>query len=230
MTFPRTPIQSTDTSPWLLLFVPFYGLGVRPALFYGWPGLRPWNDWVLLAVTIIFLAGYYFFKKSLSPGNTLSLSQTGPHLFLGLGAGTLITLSPLFLDWLIDVTDLTNQPLFVGAQVRPLEQPPLSPLKGLELAVLRPVLGQLFLIGFFIQPLVGRIRQINFILLTALLFPVFFWQFNLGMAILGAVSAWMFRFTGTLYAGMGFQALCGFSVILVVYAAPRTLTLLGFLF
>lgn len=230
MNFPRTLIPSTDTSPWILLFVPFYGLGLRPALFYFWPALRPWSDWVLLAVMVIFLASYYFSQNKIYPGKALSLTQAGPHLFLGLSAGALVILSPLFLDWLIDSTHLTKQPLFIGAQVRPLEQPPFSQLEGFKLAILRPALGQIILVGFFMQPLAGRTRQINFILLTALLFPVFFWQFSLGMAILGAVSAWMFRFTGTLYAGMSFQALCGYSVILVLYVAPRTLTLFGILF
>ena len=138
MNFPRTPILPSNTSPWIWLFIPFYGLGLRPALFYSWPALRLWSDWVLLAAMLMFLAGYYFSQKKTLPDNALSLTQAGPHLFLGLSAGALVILSPLLLDWFIDATHLTKQPLFIGAQVRPLEQPPFSQFEGLELAILRP--------------------------------------------------------------------------------------------
>lgn len=230
MIFPRTLIQSTDTSPWILLFIPFYGLGLRPALFYYWPALRPWNDWVLLAVMVIFLVGYYYFNKNLTPGNALNLSHTGPHLFLGLGAGALLVLFPLLLDKLIDVTPLSQELLFVGAESRTLEQPSLSFFTILEIVVLRPLLGQFILAGYFLQALAGQIRPISFVIWGAMLFPVFFWEFSLGMALLGAVSAWMFWFTGTIYAGICFQALCGLAGILVIYVVPRTLTLLGVLY
>lgn len=229
MTFPRTVIPPSETSPWILVFVPLYGLIIRPTLFHCWPGLRPWNDWALLAITVTFLVGYYFSKKKLSPGNALNLSHTGPHLFLGLGAGALIVLLPILLDQLIDATPLSQEPLFVGAETRTLEQPPLSFLTIFEIVILRPLLGQFILILYFLQPMTGRVRQISFILLAALLFPVLFWKFSLGVALLGAVSAWMFWFTGTIYAGISFQALCGLAGILVIYVVPRTLTLFGVL-
>ncbi|QPJ63402.1 MAG: hypothetical protein G3M70_16565 [Candidatus Nitronauta litoralis] len=172
----------------------------------------------------------FFTKRILAFGNALKPTHIGPHLLLGLGAGALVALSPLLLNKLINVTALSQELLFKGADLRALEQPPLSMLTLLELFILKPVLGQIMLIGFFMSPIAVRIRTISFALVATLLFPVFYWDFSLGMALIGTISALMFRFTGTLYSGICFQALCSLAGVLVVYVAPKTITLFGVLF
>ncbi len=230
MPFPRLPIKPAETSPWVLLLVPLYSFLLRPALLTTFPVFRVWNIWVLLGTMILMLLVLFYTNRISSFGNALQPTHAGPHLLLGLCAGALISLFPLLLDQLIIATPLSQEPLFKGADLRALEQPPISLLTLVEIFVLKPFLGQIILIGFLMSPAAGRLRQLSFVILATLMFPVFFWQFSLGLALVGTISGLMYRFTGTLYAGIGFQALCGLAGVLVVYVAPRTITMFGVLF
>ncbi len=229
MLFPRIPTQPVGTSLWGLILIAAYSFFLRPTLFFFWPDLRPGAMLVLASAVALCLSGIFIWKKKIALGSALKRSHLGPHILLGLSVGCLVVLSPLFLDYLIEKSSLAKEPLFIGAETRSLEQPPLTWLTFLELLVLRPLLGQILLIGVCMQTLAGRVSQMSFILMTACLFPVFFWEFSLGSALVGAVSAGMFCLTGTLYAGLGFHALCGLGGCLTVYVVPRTLTLFGIL-
>ncbi len=229
MLFPKVPIQPTEASKWPLLALVAFCLVWHTVLASNWPALRSWSLWILFTITVLYIFVRIRLKKW-TEDKLFDSTHVYPHLLSGLVSGGLIISIPLLLDWVINSTSMSSHPLFVGAESRVLEQKPLSARVFIEPLFVRPLLGQVLLIGICLRGFAGRIRTLSFVIMTACLFPVLFWEFNLATFLIGGLSGWMFYFTGTLLAGWLFQMLCGLGGILMFYAVPRTLTILGFLF
>lgn len=229
MLFPKVPIQPADASKGPLIVVVIFCLAWHTIFISNWPALRSWDLWILFAIMLLFIFARTFREKK-SEARLFDPAHIYPHLVSGLAAGGLLIAVPLLLDWVINTTSMSNHPLFVGAESRALEQKPLSCPVFIEPLLVRPLIGQVLLIGICLRGFAGRIKTLSFAIMTACLFPVLFWEFNLATFLVGGLSGWMFCFTGTLYAGWLFQMLCGLGGILIFYTVPRTLTILGFLF
>jgi len=202
---------------------------LRPLAFAVYTPLRAWPDgltWVYLGAALLI-----FLWTRKVPIESLGLTRRylKEHLALGVlgGAGILAAL-PL-LDVLIDSTALAGRPLFLGAQSRALDEPPLTVLMILKHVLLVPAMAQTVLVGWLLGPWLQRLRPLQGMTLGGLVFPLAFWDFTLGRALLGFLSALFYYRTGSLTAPFAFHVCCALAGLQLIYVYPRVVTLLGFL-
>jgi len=154
------------------------------------------------------------------------------HLITGLTFSALIIAALPALDSLISVSGLENHELFSGnLNRREGGTGEIShPLGVLEQVLLVPLLEQFFFTGLIVSSLSKKFNPVLAIYGAAVIFTLAHFKLNLGLFILGLITAVLFQLTGTLYASILFHASCSLAGLLLLHVYPRLTTLLAFLF
>ncbi|MGV7222584.1 MAG: CPBP family glutamic-type intramembrane protease [Nitrospinales bacterium] len=189
---------------------------------FRWAGEYIYSGYYLL--TIVLIATIYKARAEhfgFSRGNIFQNILIG-----GISGGALLISLPL-LDFLIDVSGLANSELFTGAEFR------VNSTVGLNnkilTTVLAPIIEQVFFSGIILQSLLKKLKPITAIYIATIIFALAHFNVQLGTLIVGLTTGFFYYKTGTIYAGILFQILCGASGILIQYAYPRLTTILVFL-
>ena len=161
----------------------------------------------------------------------LRLSKIGVSRFdwrqvkVGLFLGLLPITGVVFLDAIIVKTGMADNDLFIGAELRKLEG--FSNIDLILGGFLSPIISQLFITGYVLNGLVKNNKVA--IPVNAVLYSTINLNFGIGFLALGAVSAGLVRFTGSLMPAILFSLGCAFAKILILTTYPRLTTILVFL-
>ena len=144
----------------------------------------------------------------------------------GISGGALIISLPL-LDMLVDVSGMGKSELFTGAELR------VDHTGGISDAILKivllPIIEQAFFSGIILQSLLKKLKPITAIYIATIIFTLAHFNFQLSILIIGLTTSYFYYKTGTIYAGILFQILCGVGGMLIQYVYPRLITFLVFL-
>ena len=146
----------------------------------------------------------------------------------GICGGALIVSIPL-LDILIDFSGLGNSELLEGADLRAGGSPEGGFTTIIVSILLVPIIEQVFFSGIILQSLLKKLKPVTAIYLGSIIFTLAHFNFQLGALIIGLATALFYYRTGTIYAGILFQILCGVSGVLIQFVYPRLTTFLVFL-
>jgi len=161
----------------------------------------------------------------------LRLSKIGVSRFdwrqikLGLFLGLLPITGVVFLDAIIVATGMADNNLLIGAELRKLEG--FSNTDLILGGFLSPIISQLFITGYVLNGLVKNNKAA--IPANGVLYSTINLNFGIGFLVLGAVSACLARFTGSLMPAILFSLGCAFAKILILTTYPRLTTILVFL-
>jgi membrane protease YdiL (CAAX protease family) len=171
--------------------------------------------------------------------NKATLKQLGLHcdhwkqnLVLGGIAGGLVLVTVPLMDLLIDVSGMGQSELFVGAANRDFdgagENKSLPVYLGLTVGIV--LVEQLFLTGYLFQALLLKTKPALAIYLSGIIFTWVHNDLQLGLFLIGVITASFYLFTRSLVASLIFHFACYMGGWLLTYQHPRVFTLLGFLF
>jgi len=184
----------------------------------------------------IYFAGIFAYVRGIkkTPLSEMGFSRQhlGNHLLIGFILGGLVVSALPFLDTLVSLSGLDQNELFSEAanQRNADDWESLQPL-GLAITVLiLPLLTQFFFTGLIYKSLSKKVDPALALIGGALIFTLGHFKLNLGLFILGVITAFLHRLTGTLYASILFHMSCALAGILLLYAYPRLITILVFLF
>lgn len=154
------------------------------------------------------------------------------HLLIGFTLGGLVVSALPFSDFLISYSGLDQNELFSDAanQRNADDWKDLRPLNLVARVLIFPVLTQFFFTGLIFRGLVKKYNPILALYSGAVIFTLGHFKLNLGLFILGIISTFLYRLTGTLYASILFHMGCALAGLLLLYMYPRLITLLVFLF
>ena len=161
----------------------------------------------------------------------LRLSKIGISRFdwsqikLGLFLGLLPITGVVFLDAIIVKTGMADNNLFIGAELRKLEE--FSNTDLILGGFLSPIISQLFITGYVLNGLVKNNKVA--IPANGVLYSTINFNFGIGFLALGIVSAGLVRFTGSLMPAILFSLGCAFAKLLILTTYPRLTTILVFL-
>ena len=161
----------------------------------------------------------------------LRLSKIGVSRFdwnkikLGLFLALLPITGVVFLDAIIVKTGMADNNLFIGAELRKLEE--FSNIDLILGGFLSPIISQLFITGYVLNGLVKNNKVA--IPANGVLYSTINLNFGIGFLALGIVSAGLVRFTGSLMPAILFSLGCAFAKILILTTYPRLTTILVFL-
>ena len=205
----------------ILFFYFFFCLPLAQAYFKNYNFL--YNYWGLFfciaTLTILLSTG------------KLRLSKIGISWFdwrqikLGLFLGLLPITGVIFLDAIIVKTGMAENNLFIGAELRKLEE--FSNTDLILGGFLSPIISQLFITGYVLNGLVKNNKVA--IPANGVLYSTINLNFGIGFLALGIVSAGLVRFTGSLMPAILFSLGCAFAKILILTTYPRLTTILVFL-
>ena len=205
----------------VLFFYFFFCLPLAQAYFKNYNFL--YNYWGLFfciaTLTILLSTG------------KLRLSKIGVSRFnwrqikLGLFLGLLPITGVVFLDAIIVKTGMADNNLFIGAELRKLEE--FSNIDLILGGFLSPIISQLFITGYVLNGLVKNNKVA--IPANGVLYSTINLNFGIGFLALGIVSAGLVRFTGSLMPAILFSLGCAFAKILILTTYPRLTTILVFL-
>ena len=99
-----------------------------------------------------------------------------------------------------------------------------------EKVFLGPLLTQVFLIGFVAQIMLKQKNSIIAIYGAGLLFMLLQFDFSIGLFIMGCLSAFFFKSTGTLFASIGLHMGCAIAGLMIANLYPRLYTVVGLLY
>ncbi len=149
----------------------------------------------------------------------------------GLSGILMVGMIPL-LDFIIEVSGLGQAELFSGADQRLSEN--LEESASFVIFMLSTIFislaEQIFLTGYVFQALIRKIKPILAIYLAGLIFALVHFDLQLGMFLLGFITAFFYCFNGSLIAPLIFQIACHTAGWLLTHHYPKVFTLLGFLF
>ncbi len=194
------------------------------------------HPWLPQYGYLIYFAGIFAYavgvKKIPPSGLGFSSQYLQNHLLTGLVLGSLIVSALPLLDTLISVSGLEQNELFSEAanQRNAGEWKGLHPLSLIAQVVLFPLMTQFFFMGLIFPSLGRKFNPALALYGGGIIFTLGHFKLNLGLFILGIISAYLYRLTGTLYASILFHMGCSFAGILLLYIYPRLTTVLGFLF
>lgn len=154
------------------------------------------------------------------------------NLVLGCVAGVLVVGVVPLLDLLIDATGMGQTELFSGADQRLPEE---SEGNSSFIVFIIPMIfitlaEQGFLTGYVLQALIRKIKPALAVYLGGLIFALVHFDIQLGMFLLGLITASFYWLTGSLVAPLIFQTACHTAGWLLAHHYPKVFTLLGFLF
>ena len=205
----------------ILFFYFFFCLPLAQAYFKNYNFL--YNYWGLFfciaTLTILLSTG------------KLRLSKIGVSRFewrqvkLGLFLGLLPVTGVVFFDAIIVSTGMADNNLLIGAELRKLEG--FSNTDLILGGVLSPIISQLFITGYVLNGLIKNNKAA--IPANGVLYSTINLNFGIGFIVLGAVSACLARFTGSLMPAILFSLGCAFAKLLILTTYPRLTTILVFL-
>ena len=205
----------------ILFFYFFFCLPLAQAYFKNYNFL--YNYWGLFfciaTLTILLSTG------------KLRLSKIGVSRFdwrqikLGLFLGLLPITGVVFLDAIIVSTGMADSNLLLGAELRKREG--FSNTDLILGGFLNPIISQLFITGYVLNGLVKNNKAA--IPANGVLYSTINLNFGIGFLVLGAVSACLARFTGSLMPAILFSLGCALAKILILTTYPRLTTILVFL-
>ena len=205
----------------ILFFYFFFCLPLAQAYFKNYNFL--YNYWGLFfciaTLTILLSTG------------KLRLSKIGVSRFdwrqikLGLFLGLLPITGVVFLDAIIVSTGMADSNLLLGAELRKREG--FSNTDLILGGFLSPIISQIFITGYVLNGLVKNNKAA--IPANGVLYSTINLNFGIGFLALGAVSAGLVRFTGSLMPAILFSLGCAFAKILILTTYPRLTTILVFL-
>jgi membrane protease YdiL (CAAX protease family) len=184
----------------------------------------------------IFFAGVFAYvygiKKVPLKGMGFSRQQLGKHLMIGLALGSVVVSALPFLDFLVTFFGLDQHELFSEAanQRNSDDWKSIQPWKLAIAVLVIPPLTQFFYTGLIYANLSKKVDPILALFFGALIFSLGHFNLNLGLLFLGGITAFLYRLTGTLYASILFHMGCALAGLLLLYAYPRLITVLVFLF
>ncbi len=192
------------------------------------PWLPQYYDLIYYAGIIAFLLA----SRKIST-NELGFSTRflGQHLLIGSLAGGLLLAALPLLDVLVSVSGLDQHELFQQNRQLIEGEPEFS--QSLRWAIpilLIPLIKQTFFSGIIFQALLKKWNPVIAVYVLAVIFTLAHFKLNLGLFLLGIISAFLLRWTGTLYASILFHISCAVAGVLLVQFYPRLITLVGFLF
>lgn len=162
----------------------------------------------------------------------LSRQHLGNHLLIGLVLGGLMVAALPLLDTLVTLSGLDQNELFSdNANQRNANDWESVQSLGLSITVLiSPLLTQYFFTGLIYQSLSKKVDPALALSGGALIFTLGHFKLSMGLFILGVITNFLYRLTGTLYASILFHMGCALAGILLLYGYPRLITILVFLF
>ena len=221
--FPIKPLNNSETRTIIsiLFFYFFFCLPLAQAYLKNQNFL--YNYWSLFFFIATLTIVLYMGK--------LRLSKIGVSRFdwriikLGLFLGLLPITGVVILDVIIVKTNLADNNLFIGAELRKLEG--FSNIDLILGVFLSPIISQLFITGYVLNGLIKN----NAVAIPAngVLYSAINLNFGIGFLALGTVSAGLVRFTGSLIPAILFSLGCALAKILILTTYPRLTTILVFL-
>ncbi len=194
------------------------------------------HSWIPQYGYVLYFSGIFAYVLGVKkiPLNKLGFScqHLCNHLLIGLILGGMLVSALPLLDTLISITGLGQNELFSEAANRR-NADDWNNLHPLELAarvLIFPLLTQFFFTGLIYSGLERKYSPLLAIYGAGILFTLGHFKLNLGLLILGIITAFLHRLTGTLYASILFHMGCALSGILLLYIYPRLITILVFLF
>ena len=170
-------------------------------------------------LTILFFSGRLCFSQlGLSSPNSRSIR-------LGLIVGVSPVVAVIALDLLLLKTELAENDLFLGAELR--ESPNLSVINLLMDGIISPAISQVFITGYILTILAKR----NDLAVSGngILYATMGFNWGIGYLGLGMISAALLRFSGSIIPAIFFAIGCSTAKLLVLISYPRITTLLVFL-
>lgn len=194
------------------------------------------HSWLPQYGTLIYFAGVFAYVlgiKKISL-NELGFSRQylGNHLLIGLVLVSLTVSALPFLDTMVTVSGLEQNELFSEA-ANQRNRDDWQALHSWELIakiLLFPLLTQIFFTGLIFPALVRKYNSPLALYLGGIIFTLGHFKLNLGLFILGIITAFLYRLTGTLVASILFHMGCALAGFLLLYVYPRLITILLFLF
>jgi hypothetical protein len=226
----RIPLSATKGSAKLALsIVLLYVLVLFPAMRFAFPSAL----WVLDSGALLF---YFVSLSILLLRKSITWAELGfcpdqSHLILAAILAGSIAFFPFALDSMIRLTGINQYEFFADAinQRAPgIAGIPLSSL--VEKVLLGPLLTQVFLIGFVTHIMLKQKNSIIAIYGAGLLFMLVGFDLSIGLFILGCLSAFLFKSTGTLFASIGLHIGGAIAGLMVANAYPRLYTVVGLLY
>ena len=182
-----------------------------------------YNYWSLFFCIATLITLFFTGKLGLSKIGVSSLHWR--QIKLGLFLGLLPITGVVILDAIIVKTGMADNDLFIGTELRKLEG--FSNIDLILGGFLSPIISQLFITGYVLNGLVKNNKVA--IPVNAVLYSTINLNFGIGFLALGAVSAGLVRFTGSLMPAILFSLGCAFAKILILTTYPRLTTILVFL-
>lgn len=226
------PSEEALSFKFVLTVTLIYFFGMFPAIQFFLRG----HSWIPQYGTIIYFAVIFAYvlgiKKISLKQLGFSSQHLGNHLLIGGVLGSLIVSALPLLDTLISFTGLGQNELFSEAanQRNQDDWNDYHPLGFAARVLIVPFFTQFFFTGLLFPGLSRKYNPLLALYGAGLLFTLGHFQLNLGLIILGIVSAFLFRLTGTLFASILFHMGCALSGILLVYIYPRLITIFIFLY
>ncbi len=154
------------------------------------------------------------------------------NLILGGLTGGLIIAGVPLLDFFIEASGMDQAELFSGAQHRISDESGDRASFMLFMApmILFSLAQQGFLTGYVLQALLRKTKPALAVYLGGLIFTLVHFDIQLGLFLLGLITASFYFMTGSLVAPLLFQISCHIAGWLLTHHYPRVFTLLGFLF
>ena len=180
-------------------------------------------------LVILFLVA---FKKTTWEQLGLHCEHWKQNLLLGGVAGGLVIVTVPLMELTIELSGMGQTSLFAGAENRLLEESDGSTtfvvyfgfITGMAMA------DQLFFTGYLLQAMIRKTKPALAIYLGGLIFALAHFDLQLGMFLLGLITATFYWFTGSLVAPLIFQIACHTAGWVLANYYPKVVTLLGFLF
>lgn len=228
-------IDSLDSAlsfQFILTITLLYFLVVFPVIQFFLQG----HAWFPQYGYVIYFAGIFAYVLGVKkiPPHKLGFSRQylGNHLWIGLILGSLMVSALPFLDALVSLFGLDqNELLSDAANLRNADDwKNLHPFDLAARVLIFPLLTQFFFTGLIFQGLSKKVNPAFALYGGGVIFTLGHFKLNLGLFILGIVTAFLYRLTGTLYASILFHMSCAVAGTLLLYAYPRLITIVVFLF
>ncbi len=185
---------------------------------------------------LIYFSGVFAYVLAVKkiPLNEMGFSSQylGNHLLIGFILGGLVVSALPLLDTLVTFSGLEQNELFSTAanQRNQDDWESLHPLDLAARVLVFPLLAQFFFTGLISQSLGRKYDTALALYGGGIIFTLGHFKLNLGLFILGIITVFLHRLTGTLYASILFHMSCALAGILLLYIYPRLITFLIFLF
>ncbi len=206
-----------------------YILVLFPAMRFGFPSalwILDSGAWLFscVAITLLIVFKRITWKElGLTP-------NVGRLMFAALLAGS-IEIIPFALDSLISLTGANQYEFFADAinnRAQGIRTIPPSVL--VQKVLLVPLMTQIFLIGIVTQQIMKKKNTIIGIYTAGLLFMLMGFDMSIGLFIIGCLSAFLFKKTGSLYPSIGLHMGSALAGLIIANAYPRLYTVVGLLY